>query len=445
MVPVGRLSVLLGLAAVLGLVLGSEFEGALATTPGLNGKIAFASNRDGDWAIYVMDADGANQTKLTTHPGDETQPSWSPDGSKIAYVSEADGPLDIFVMNEDGSGQTNITQDAEDDGGPAWSPDGSKIAFHHRVPSTPQLYDIVVMNVDGTSRSSIAPHVYDDVAPAWSPDGSKITFGSNRGGNLDNYDLYIVNSTGGVPTNLTPNSPMSREIASSWSPDGQRLVFVAQEGPYRLYTMRPDGSEKTDISLDLLPWHQSPSWSPDGLKILFVSGSDPGALNTDIYVMDADGANRMAVMNSPADDIQAEWQPAAPFVRFDQDEDGCSDKQELGVHPELGGMRDRSNFWDFYDTPDASNMRDRVITTTGDILSVARRFGANDAGGAAPINRNSDPLAGPPPPIPGYHPAFDRSAAPMGADPWDMGPPDGTITAVVDILGAAMQFSHSCL
>jgi len=129
---------------------------------------------------------------------------------------------------------------------------------------------------------------------------------------------------------------------------------------------------------------------------------------------------------------------------LDTDGDGCTDLREMGTNPMQGGQRNHNYFWDFYDTPDANNMRDRVITTTGDLLRVARRIGANDAMGTALINRNSDPLAGPPPPLPGYHPAFDRSWR-IGPNQWDLGPPDGTITVITDLLGVARQMAHNCL
>jgi hypothetical protein len=106
-------------------------------------------------------------------------------------------------------------------------------------------------------------------------------------------------------------------------------------------------------------------------------------------------------------------------------------------------LRNKQYFWDFYDTPNSSGVRDRAAVIT-DVLRVAQRFGANDAGGTALINRNSDPLAGPPPPNPAYHPAFDRGPL-VGPNPWNMGPADGAITAVVDVLGVARQFGHSCL
>ena len=128
---------------------------------------------------------------------------------------------------------------------------------------------------------------------------------------------------------------------------------------------------------------------------------------------------------------------------WDVDRDGCSNIEEAGGAAALGGSRDPANPWDFYDTPNASNVRDKVITVAGDILGVARRFGANDAGGTAPINRNSDPFTGPPPPAPAYHPAFDRGAQ-IGPNVWNRAGPDGFINVAGDILGVARQFGHNC-
>jgi hypothetical protein len=128
----------------------------------------------------------------------------------------------------------------------------------------------------------------------------------------------------------------------------------------------------------------------------------------------------------------------------DTDQDGCANAREQGANASKGGRRNYLSFWDFYDTPNSSNVRDKVVTVGGDIFQVARRFGANDANGTATPNRNSDPLAGPIPAIPGYHPAFDRGPL-NGPNPWNMTAPDGTISVGVDILGVARQFAHSCL
>jgi Tol biopolymer transport system component len=79
------------------------------------------SDRDGNTEIYVMDADGSNQTRLTNSPWVDNWPSWSPDGSKIAFASDRDGGnWEIYVMDADGSSQTRLTDNSADDVYPDW-------------------------------------------------------------------------------------------------------------------------------------------------------------------------------------------------------------------------------------------------------------------------------------------------------------------------------------
>jgi uncharacterized protein YraI len=79
----------------------------LATT-GIR-KIAFKSNRDGNWEIYEINADGSGLRRLTNHPATDESPTWSPDGQRIAFYSDRDGNGEIYVMNADGSSLTRIT------------------------------------------------------------------------------------------------------------------------------------------------------------------------------------------------------------------------------------------------------------------------------------------------------------------------------------------------
>jgi alpha-tubulin suppressor-like RCC1 family protein len=120
----------------------------------------------------------------------------------------------------------------------------------------------------------------------------------------------------------------------------------------------------------------------------------------------------------------------------DADVDGCTNSAEQQTAPGsqvTGGRRDAKSFWDFFDTPAPPNTRDKAISA-GDLARVVDRFGAV---GDAALN----PLLAPP--SSGYHTAFDRSSPQPGRDAWDVGPPNGSITAA-DIAFIVAQFGHTC-
>ena len=102
---------------------------------GSGDRIAFASDRDGDYEIFVMNADGTDVRQLTSNEDDEMFPAWSPDGNRIAFMSNRGGEFNIFVMNADGGAVRQLTDNDDDDRFPAWSPDGTLIAFEKHVGS----------------------------------------------------------------------------------------------------------------------------------------------------------------------------------------------------------------------------------------------------------------------------------------------------------------------
>jgi hypothetical protein len=121
-------------------------------------------------------------------------------------------------------------------------------------------------------------------------------------------------------------------------------------------------------------------------------------------------------------------------ITIDWDDDGCRDRQEdIYWPPESGGYRSPVNFWDFFDTPDSSNVRDKVIAGP-DFFRVLSRFGAT-----------GDPMIDPlstPPAAPAYHTAFDRGPS-GGPNPWNLTAADGAITGQ-DFFAILAQFGHSC-
>ena len=119
--------------------------------------------------IFVMDLKTLTDRQLTSLPGHNSAPRWSPDGAAIAFygnVGRGFAGADIFRVAPDGSDLLNLTNDPEPDWQPDWSPDGSRIVFA-RGPGDP--LDIWVMNADGSGRRLIVGNAGRDEQPFWRP------------------------------------------------------------------------------------------------------------------------------------------------------------------------------------------------------------------------------------------------------------------------------------
>ncbi len=275
-------------------------------------RIAFHSNRDGNWNIYVMNSDGSDQTRLTDNPAADSWPSWSPDGRRIAFISPRDDPdpddddpiWEIYVMNADGSAQTRLTNDSAWHSLPRWSPDGRHIAFQSRTDGN---WEILVINADGSGQASLTDA--GNAEPSWSPDGRHIAFTSDRDGNTE---IYIMNADGSGRTRLTDNATSDR--FPIWSPDGQRIAFYSyRDENWEIYVMNADGSGQTRLTNN--PARDiRPSWSPDGRHITFSTDRDDPDPDDDertmsIYLMNADGSNQTRLTDNSASDHASDWSP----------------------------------------------------------------------------------------------------------------------------------------
>lgn len=165
-------------------------------------KIAFDSDlaNPGTIAddIYSMNVDGSNIVRLTTS-GDNTHARWSPDGTKILFISTRDGSEDIFVMNADGTNQTSLGTTAGDEFYAQWSPNGSKILYTLNS-------GIYVMNANGTGST----HVIDGRYPDFSYDGTKIIYTD-----ANDDKLYTVNLDGTGAARVTTDT--ATEVDASWA------------------------------------------------------------------------------------------------------------------------------------------------------------------------------------------------------------------------------------
>jgi Tol biopolymer transport system component len=288
-------------------------EPAHATFPGANGRLAFTS---GDVQILMMNADGGG---LTFPPLEfPSGPAWSPDGEKLAFHSETFlgypgdlTPSEIYVADPDLSNPKDLTNTPDlGETDQAWSPDGNGIMFVGYGPDRrPDLY---VMNADGGGRRLIRAG-FEGGDLEWSPDGTKIVFERD-------FDIWVMNPDGTQAHNLTnfapapsPYEPRANAHSPSWSPDGRRIVFAVNPPDpqlrnfFELYLVNADGSGLVNLTRTELVDENWPVWSPDGTKIAFVDGKPPYG----VFTITPDGRDRttLTVGINPSG---GSWEPIVP-------------------------------------------------------------------------------------------------------------------------------------
>lgn len=267
--------------------------------------IAFVSSRDGDYAIFGMNADGSSEGRLSDERGDpsvaggvefQTDPAWSSDGKQIVFASGREGSYDIYVMSADGTGTTRLTSASANDRGPTWSPDGSRIAFSRSSDGG----HVWVMNADGTGARRLTPDLAEEGEPAWSPDGRWIAY-THRASGSDVREIWVARPDGTGRRSVTNLGVES--YAPAWAPDSRRVAFSANRDSarYDIYTVGLDGKDVQRPARSTEDAFE-PAWSPDGSEIAF---SRDGA----IVVTTLDGVERR--LTDPADnDSSPAWNPA---------------------------------------------------------------------------------------------------------------------------------------
>jgi len=276
-------------------------------------QIAFASHRDGNWEIYLTDADGRRQTRLTRRDPQDRFPLWSPDQSKIAFGSQVGGDhWELWVMNVDGTNPRFLATQIVAKGHRQWSHDGTRIVFAAKVEG-----DVEIVSVEVASgrliRLTNSPG--EDRDPSWSSDGSHIAFSSTRDGNPE---IYVMRADGAQPRRVTNHA--APDGSPAWSPDGSRIAFVStRDGDRDVYLVRFDDARLERLTTGAHATNDGLRWSPNGSYIAVQTAERD---NYDIQLVRVADRERWTVAGTPAFDGQFSWSPAGDQLAFISGRDG---------------------------------------------------------------------------------------------------------------------------
>lgn len=272
------------------------------------GSVVFYSARDGNLEIYLMNADGSGQRRITDDPGEDVWPDLSPNGRYVAFASNRTGNREIFVMDLASGDLVNVSNSPADDNWPRWSPNGRQLAFHSNRDGNYELY---VVNRDGNGLRRVTNHPLLDQWPDWSPNGKQLAF--RRG-----MDVYVIDADGEEqkPVQLT-NLPATLDQMPVWSPNGKQLAFMSFRAGYcAVFLMSAEGDAPQQPAVNLTPkdpddpasaWcSRAPAWSRNGQQIYFMSfrpsTGGAGAAFNEIFVMNGDGTGLRRLTASPSED-----------------------------------------------------------------------------------------------------------------------------------------------
>lgn len=336
-------------------------------------RVAFSGNSDyyeyGDGEILAARAVDGTVVNLTNHPAWDALPAWSPDG-RIAFASNRDGRLELYVMNGDGSSPTRLTHDVGFAGSFVWSPDGSRIVFESVRDGAPELY---TMGADGSNPSRLTYNSGFKRQVVWSADGTRIAFACEI--ETDNRDVCSINSDGTNFVRLT--SDPAFDSGAVFSPLDGRLAFVSDG---QMVVMDTDG---TVTPVEPLSSGDQLAWSPNARQLAFV-GTTTSLMGRcyfaiahpaddfcmpvpDIYVVNLDGTGLTRIASG---DFNIEWftpPSGRPLAAFTYACAGSTCTFDASASADFDGTI-TSYAWNFGDGTNGAG------TTTGHTYAVGRRY-----------------------------------------------------------------------
>jgi Tol biopolymer transport system component len=285
--------------------------------PGQGDVIAFASDRTGTAQIWLLVVTNGELVQLTQQPEGACQPAWSPDGAQLVFVSPCPGNQEsypgsaLYLINADGTDETQLTDGAAGDYDPDWSVT-NLIAFTSLRDFSTQIF---VLDPSSGGAPVALTRSSPNRDPSWSPDGTSIAFVTTR---LGPQQIFTMTAFGEIAAAGSRARQFTRDdkIAYSnprWSPDGDLLIYNIAPPAGGV----PDivGSKVSDIGLKEFTLYdapgkgplQEPDFSPDSQWV--VAEGWPQGINHDLFRISIDGLDRENLTSDPALDFDPAWRP----------------------------------------------------------------------------------------------------------------------------------------
>jgi TolB protein len=245
-------------------------------------RIAFVADDKSGKGIYLMDWDGNRIKRLGLKGNTILTPHWSRDGTKLIYSAERNRQWGIYLLDFISMSERKVFSSHGINMAGDFLPEGNDFAFSSSKDGTPALY---IINLKDQRIKKMTSSYGIEISPAVSPDGKYIAFVSDRGGSPQ---IYTMQRDGSNVRRITFEG--SYNTSPSWSPKGDRIVFVGRRGTNQIFTVKPDGTELTQITTD--GNNEEPSFSPDGRYIAF--SSDRHGVKG-IYIMRANGESQQRI------------------------------------------------------------------------------------------------------------------------------------------------------
>jgi TolB protein len=316
--------------AVIALVLAPAILERTEPTAALGGaaneRIAFTSDRDGNYEIYLMEPDGGGQTRVTNNGVSDFLPAWGCGGETLYIVSDRGGNYDIWKLTVPGGwGQfragvpvtaTQITTSPLIDSDPSANCGNNDVVFGRIQDGS---YDVIAYN-DTDGERNLTPNTpfQFDGEPALSPDGLSIAFVSSRGEGA-RPAIFVMNKDGSGVTQVSFPEKGQEDHQPEWTANGEIVAHrtsypnpptvgdVADNG--LVYTIRIEG--QTIIQQQLLQGVRfafaQPHPSPDGSQIALQVHESDDPNDFQVYVADADGDNLTQLTSGPGFNGNPAW------------------------------------------------------------------------------------------------------------------------------------------